>query len=300
MFEKILVPLDGSKLARQVFPHVVSLARAYHSEVTLIGICEPEESEYGQVCRLYIGGEAEELKKELGEDTGASVKTQVVVGESAGQILKYANQNDIGLIIMASHGRSGIMPWSLGGTVTRVLHQVKMPLTIIRAKDKPDEMAGGGLFRKILVPLDGSQASLKVLPCVVEIARGFDCEVTLLQVISSGRHVHTVGGLDFVRFTDLDMSRMKDKAQSYLDGAKAGFEGTRAKVKAEFKFGDATREVINYIRKSDSSLIAMASHGHSRIERWFHDSISFKILQASEKSVLMISSLGASKYNLSF
>ncbi len=295
MLKRILVPLDGSKLARQVFPHVVELARAYDSEVVLIGICKPEESQYGQVYRLYVGGEAERIRQEMGEDTKASVKTEVLVGESADEILSYANRNEVGLIVMASHGRSGILPWSLGSTVTRVLHRVGMPLVIVKVKGEPTGVDKAGLFSKILIPLDGSQASLRVLPCIVEITRKLESEVTLLQVVASGRHVHTIGGLDFVQFADLDMNKKKESAQKYLDAAGASFAGTKAKVKTEVRFGDIAREVVGYVRKSDFSLIALSSHGHSRIERWFHESVSFKILQASEKSVLIVSSLGGSK-----
>jgi len=295
MFKKILVPLDGSKLARQVFPYVVELARAYDSQVTLIGICEPEETEYREVCQLYIGGEAEQLGKEVGKNTVASIKVEVLLGESADEILNYAASNEIDLIVMASHGRSGIVPWSLGGTVTKVLHRVSIPLLVVRASESPTEPGKVGLFSKIFIPLDGSETSLKVLPWVVELTRKFESEVTLLEVISPGRHVHTIGGLDFVRFEDLDMSRMKERAQRYLGAAASGFAGTRARVKTEIIFGDAAREVANYIRKSDFSLVAMASHGHSQFERWFHGSISFKILQACERSVLMVSSSGVSK-----
>ncbi len=289
MFEKILVPLDGSKLARQVFPCVVELARAFDSEVTLIAICEPEESEYRQVCRLYVGSEAEELKKELGEGSRALVKTEVLIGESADQILSYATENDIGLTILASHGRSGILPWSLGSTVSKVLHRMSTPLLVVRVKEEPGEVKKE-LFKKILVPLDGSELSKRILPYLVEVGKKIECEVVLLRVVAEGRHVHTIGGLDFVRFSDLDISRMKEQAQKYLEEASAQFTATKAVVRSEVRFGDAAREVVNYVRGSDFSLIAMASHGHSLLERWFHESVSYKILLGSEKSVLIVSS----------
>lgn len=295
MFEKILVPLDGSKLARQVFPHVVELTRASDSKVILIGICESDESEYGQVCRLYIGGEAEKLRQDMGAGSRVSIKTEVLVGKSADEILGYADRSDVDLIVMVSHGRSGIMPWSLGSTVTKVLHRVNIPLLIVRAKEKPLESDRVGLFNKILIPLDGSEASMRVLAYVIEITKRVESEVTLLQVVPSGKHVHTVGGLDFVKFIDLDISRVKEKAQNYLDRAGAEFAGTKAKLKTELRLGDARREIINYARNTDCRLIAMASHGYSSFERWVHGSISYKILQAGEKSALIVSLLGAAK-----
>jgi nucleotide-binding universal stress UspA family protein len=50
MFNRVLVPLDGSKLAKQVFPTVTELASAFSSEVVIVGVCAPEEKEEGQAC----------------------------------------------------------------------------------------------------------------------------------------------------------------------------------------------------------------------------------------------------------
>jgi len=295
MFNRILIPLDGSKLARQVFPHAVELARAFGSEVVLIGVCEPEESEYGQACRLYIGSEAEQFKKDVGEDSKVSVKTEVLVGKSAEAILDYAGKNDIDLLIMASHGRSGIMPWSLGSTVTKVLHRVDIPLVIARAKETPTESDKVGLFSKILIPLDGSDTSLVVLSLVAELTQKITSEVTLFQAISSGKHVHTIGGLDYVRFADFDVNSMKESARKYLDRLAEKFAGTRAKVKTEVRVGDVAHEIIKYATEGSYSLITILSHGHSGIERFVHGSVSYKILQASEKSVLIVPPSGAKK-----
>ena len=88
MYQRILVPLDGSKLAEQVFPPVAELARAFDSEAVLVEVCEPEESEYGQACRLYINNEAEKLKNDL-KGSAAEVKTTILEGKAAEQILSY-------------------------------------------------------------------------------------------------------------------------------------------------------------------------------------------------------------------
>jgi len=289
MYERILVPLDGSKLAEQVFPYVAELARAFSSEVILIGICEPEESEYGQVCRLYMGNEAEILKS-ITEGSAVEVKTVVIVGKPAGKILDYAEENDISLIIMASHGRSGIMPWSLGSTVTKVLHKVGVPLIIVRTKETPVEPEEMGLFGRILVPLDGSERSEAVLPYVAEITKKLESEIILFQVVEAGRHVHTIGGLDYVPFKYQDIDFKKTNAQKYLGEASYKLAGTKAIVRCETRVGDGAGGIIKFASETDCSLIAISSHGYSGIEAWIHGSVAYKILQASDKSVLLIPS----------
>ena len=73
------------------------------------------------------------------------------------------------------------------------------------------------MFKRILVPLDGSEVSELVLPYVKELAEKARCEVTLLQVIAPSQHVHTVGGLDYVRFTDEQLELMRADARQYLE-----------------------------------------------------------------------------------
>lgn len=290
MYERILVPLDGSKLAEQVFSYVAALARAFDSEVILIGVCEPEEREYGQACQLYMDSEAQKLQSSM-EGSAVKVTTAFIIGKPDKKILSYAEKNDIDLIAMTSHGRSGIMPWSLGSTVNKVLHKVGVPLIIVKAKEIPAEADKAGLFGRILVPLDGSERGAAVLPYVAEIAKKLKSEVILCQVVEAGKHVHTIGGLDYVPFKDQHIDSMKMRAREYLDEERAKFAGTKAITRCEIRAGDCAREIVRFASETDCSLIAMSSHGYSGFEAWLYGSVTYKILQASDKSVLLVPSL---------
>jgi len=291
MYERILVPLDGSKFAEQVFPPVVELARVFGSEVVLVEVCEPEESEYGQACRLYINNEAERLKKSL-QGSAASVRTIVLEGKAAEQILAYAEKSDVSLVMLSSHGRSGIAPWSLGGTASKVLHRVGVPLIIVRARETPEESDKVGLFSRILVPLDSSERSAAVLPYVVELTKKLESGVTLLRVVETGKHVHTIGGLEYIPYKDRDIDKVKTSAQRYLDEVSSKFTKTKATVRSEVRVGDSAREIIRLATETGCSLIAMSSHGYSGIEAWAHGSVTGKILQASKQSFMLVPSLG--------
>jgi len=291
MYERILVPLDGSKFAEQVFPPVVELARVFGSEVVLVEVCEPEESEYGQACRLYINNEAERLKKSL-QGSAASVRTIVLEGKAAEQILAYAEKSDVSLVMLSSHGRSGIAPWSLGGTANKVLHRVGVPLIIVRAKETPEESDKVGLFSRILVTLDGSEKSAAVLPYVVELTKKLESGVTLLRVVETGKHVHTIGGLEYIPFKDRNIDSVKTSAQRYLDEVAFQFAGTKATLKSEVRVGDSAREIIKLASEIGCSLIAMSSHGYSSIKAWVYGSVTGKILQVNKLSFLFVPSLG--------
>jgi len=286
VFEKILVPLDGSVLAEQALPYVTELASAFGSEVTLIGVCEPEEIDQGEACRLSISNKAEEIGKMLAP-SGSRVKTVVLEGKPASQITAYAEKNKIGLIALTSHGRSGLAPWSLGSTVQKILH-LKSPIPLMLVKSQEVDAKCDGLFQRILLPLDSSTQGEVTIPFVVELARKFETEVTLCRIIEDGRHVHSIGGLQYVRFLDQDKNIAASKAEDYLSGVSARFTGTKAKLIHEVRQGDPAREILKIAEEQKKCLIAMASHGHSGIDVWTFGSVTYKIIQASSGPVLLV------------
>jgi nucleotide-binding universal stress UspA family protein len=284
-----MVPLDGSKIAEQAFPYVTELARAFGSEVMSVGICEPEESEYSHICHVYMNNQADLLKSKIGDDTATRVKSVVLSGRPAEEILSYAEKNDISLIVMASHGRSGIKPWSLGSTVDKILHKIAAPLLIIKATEQPSEFEKTRLFNRILVPLDGSEACEVVLPYMSELMQKLKSEVVLLQVVSSCKHVHTIGGIDYIAFKDYDIESMKTRDQEYLNKVCNKLHESKNLVKkCEVRVGDPAQEIVKCANEMDCQLIMLPSHLHSGIERWAFGSVTYKILQTTNKSILLI------------
>lgn len=145
MYKKILVPLDGSELAKKALPQAEKLANAFGSEITLFQVVpfmpiygSPElvtpliiDEKQKEVAERYLLGLAEELKQK-GLKVSAAVKTgqQVAV-----EIIDFAKENGADLIIMCTHGRSGITRWVLGSIALKVLTRAETPILLIRSKD---------------------------------------------------------------------------------------------------------------------------------------------------------------------
>lgn len=286
MLDKVLLPLDGSKLAEQVFPTVTELASALGSKVVIVGVCESEDKEEGYACRLYINNKFEQLKGSLA-GSRASLEMVELFGNPAEQILSYAEVKKVDLIIMSSHGRSGIMPWSLGSTIDKVFKKIGIPLIVVRAKEQPEEVR---LFSRIVVPLDGSEKSAAVLPYVKELANISPCEVFPIRVVESGRHVRTVGGLDYVQFKEQDVSSMKATVEKYLEDVCTDLALTKAKVICEVRVGDAAQEILKFANEIGCTLMAMTSHGHHGIEAWALGSVTSKVVAVAKQSVLLVPS----------
>jgi nucleotide-binding universal stress UspA family protein len=150
MYKKILVPLDGSKLAESVLPHVESLARCSpKAEVMLVSVTERvsgfaavDDSAQPSGERLIpeaVGKEERQARKYLDRivkplaDKGIKVLTEVLLGKPADEIILFATNEGCDLIVMASHGRSGPSRWTHGSVAEKVFRSNCAPVLMIKA-----------------------------------------------------------------------------------------------------------------------------------------------------------------------
>jgi nucleotide-binding universal stress UspA family protein len=286
MIARILVPLDGSEMAGQVFPALAELARAFSPEIDLLGFCQPGATEATPSCAIYIRNEAAFLSEMTGN--AAVIKREYATIEIADEIKRYTTENKIDLIMFAAHEKKGIEPWSLEYSVNHLLNVSGTPLLVIR--DAYDDLATGkDVFGNILVPLDGSQKSTCILPLVIELAKKFKSKITLMQVIEKEHRVRTVGGLDSVQFREEDIANEINEAQRYLDDVLNKFTLKRARTRTPVAKGEAAEEILKYAASIDASLIAMSSHIHSALETWFYGSVTQEIIRSGTCSFLFAS-----------
>lgn len=147
MYKKMLVPLDGSELSECSLEHVKAVAKGCQcNDVILLRVIEPDPqiADIGGVTserwyrdaqakvqtevKKYISQVANKLKKE-----GLNTKSVIVKGRAADEILNYANKNQMDLIIMSTHGRSGVSRWVFGSVAEKVIRHSTLPILIVRA-----------------------------------------------------------------------------------------------------------------------------------------------------------------------
>jgi nucleotide-binding universal stress UspA family protein len=155
MYQKILIPLDGSELAECVLPHVESIAKGCGSgSVIFVRVVEPTALPYGPFTDggyVVTKPEADQIRKDLDANNkkqaeeylnqitsqhkypGLDVHSEVLTGKPADVIADYATDNEVDLIAIATHGRSGISRWTLGSVAERVLHSACVPVLMVRA-----------------------------------------------------------------------------------------------------------------------------------------------------------------------
>ena len=147
MYNRILVPLDGSELAECVLPHVDSIAKGCGvREVVFLRVAEAfhQRSDYANYLSQEVVNSidadnkaaAEKYLSQLIKRTrygGVSIKSEVITGAPAESIADYATKNSIDLITIATHGRSGISHWAWGSVADRVLRSACVAVLMVRA-----------------------------------------------------------------------------------------------------------------------------------------------------------------------
>ena len=148
MYKKIMVPLDGSKLAECVLPHLETIVRGCESpEVIVVKAVEPLSVPYGREISQFTSleqvktyethqrVEAEKYLKEVVarlKKSGVKAKADVIYGKADESLSDYATKNDVDLVVIATHGRSGISRWVWGSVADRLVRSVCVPVLMVR------------------------------------------------------------------------------------------------------------------------------------------------------------------------
>ncbi|NWF53832.1 MAG: universal stress protein [Syntrophaceae bacterium] len=136
------------------------------------------------------------------------------------------------------------------------------------------------MFKKILVPLDGSKLAEKILPRVEKIVGRGPTEVHCIRVVVSYR-------VDPQEEKE-EREKLMQEAWSYLEGIVSRFRKKRVKAYATVVYGKDAVQICDYARKNKFDLIAMATHGRSGISRWALGSVADKVLSCSAVPVMLI------------
>ena len=157
MYKKILVPLDGSELAECVLPHVEAFIKGFNiRDVILVRVMEPVKPDVRVYDNIFndefirqaqkIWSDVEQQGKTAIKDylikiserlkqKGTAIHSEVLVGDAAKKLADYSDANDIDLIVMATHGHSGIKRWIMGSVAEKLFRSASTPVLMVRAAE---------------------------------------------------------------------------------------------------------------------------------------------------------------------
>lgn len=298
MYERILVVLDGSDLAEVAVPYAEELSRHLGSQIVLASVLwvAPEsaldimfesgrERPYSDLMETPVGQYLHKVAIQADH-----VERIVLTGMPDEQILGLADNYRVKLVVLSSHGESGVKRLVFGSVAHEVVRAAKVPVLILKPKsDIPRSRVDPGV-RKILVPLDGSQVSEAVLPYVEELALKFGADLTLLSVLAKGYHNITQSGHKWVVYPEQQMESDKASAMIYLNKVADRLTKKGIAFVSEVKFGDPAEQIVNSVVEMGADLVAMSSHGRSGIARWALGSVADKVLRIADAPVLLVKS----------
>jgi nucleotide-binding universal stress UspA family protein len=265
---RILVPLDGSTTAEAVLSHLRRIIDRHESQLILLQAESQAPTVGEEDAEKYLRRIAFRLTND-GYPTSHILRR----GTAAEAILEVAGEEQVTLIAMTTHGRTGAARWVMGSVAEKVLQASPKPVLVTRSF--PSTQSRGKLealpLRNVLVPLDGSRFSLAVLEPVLDLVRSVDAHVRLL---------HVEEPTPYDGRWDLPDETLKAADQLLREAC--------IPATIEQRKGDAGEEILKAAAETESDLIAMTTHGRSGPSRWVYGSVTAKVLRSSPIPLLVV------------
>jgi nucleotide-binding universal stress UspA family protein len=300
MYKRILVPLDGSKLAEGVLPYVQKIAEATGSEVELLRVFNPAPVEladpaHGRYLHNIDASSRDESLDYLNAvrmsmaDLPSRVSCEAIPGHPASCIVAEADKAAGTLLAMSTHGRTGVSRWLLGSVTDKVLHATACPLLIVRSRDGGKAPAEAQL-KTVIVTLDGSSMAEQVLPYLTPLAKSLGLMVTLVRVIPpEGLHFgfrdYPVGHYRNISIEEETPKHAADYLRQVSDKLRA--DGLDSFQECVLR-GNPAEAIVDLAKATPDNLVAMTTHGRSGLGRWVLGSVADRVVRHSGDPVLVV------------
>ena len=287
MFERVILPLDGSKTGEMVLPYAYEIAAKAGKEIVLAGVCEDDTDKY-RIYVSYLSSLSEEIMSSLqsyGIKEKLLVKSEILKGNPADEIIRYAQENTNNLLVMSSHGYTDVQPPFIGNVVNKVLSKIYNPVVLIKKPVDSKVYERGNLIKRMLVPLDGSGLGEGIIPYAARMAESMNADISLFNAM------YPWGlGLGEVGPTYEEEEARKAKVISYLDKVGEDFRNRGINTDCVAITGFAGQEIVAYADGKNADLIAMTTHGRTGLLRYVFGSVAYKVIHSGDTPVLLVRS----------
>ncbi|MGE0487911.1 MAG: universal stress protein [Vulcanimicrobiota bacterium] len=262
---RILVPVDGSALSEVSLEYAAYVAELRQGQLLLLR--SGPEAGY----REYLENHAEKLRQR-----GLQVSVSEDQQRAEEAILALSDQVD--LVVMSSHGEGGLGRWLMGSTTTRVVQACSKPVLVVggqaleRVEFRP--------FRRLMVPLDGSEICMAAVAPAVAMARAARAELLLFRSLVTSDLDHALPSVAAAHAAEEAM------ASEYLEGVRTGIEGVETRLLMHA--ATPTRGIVAVAESEEIDLIVMTTHGRSGFVRWICGSVTEAVLYQAPCPVLVV------------
>lgn len=307
MFQRIVVPLDGSERAERAVSVAARLARGTGGQVLLLEVVNtptdysggviPEASvELEEQVEADIPIAQEYLKKIAGSPVmaGIETKTEVLFGLPALSILGTTRQGD--LLVLCSHGRTGFARWVLGSVAHTLVHQSTVPMLILTQSEASSLLKNQETARplRVLVPLDGSEFAEAALSPAAHLMEALAAPghgiLHLVQVIpvSAARGEEGMTGAE----NEGALSRASSYLATTTECVQTTEKALKLSITSKAVLGvDVAHTLLGLAEQQGSNtsdLIAISTHGRHGLERWVMGSVTERVLNSTNLPMLIV------------
>jgi nucleotide-binding universal stress UspA family protein len=295
MYRTILVPLDGSAFGERALPMALEVARATGAQLVLVraagasvlpGVDATEaQCQAISEAESYLADEALNLAGQ-----GIQAATAVPFAPAAEAILLEVAMRRADLVIMCTHGRSGLGRWIYGSVAEGVLTRSPVPVLLVRPTGAQPALTPVPGQSCLLVPLDGSAWAEAALPHAAALARNFGCGIQLLTVVAPPRIPYSdmTPTLDMLEAGEAQSKANQTHAHEYLGEAAERLRRDGLRAETAVLEGPPADAILRQAHAIGARLILMATHGRSGLARLLLGSVALEVVHRTLLPVLLV------------
>ncbi len=282
--ERVLFPTDFSSGATRAFPQAVSFADQHDAELHVVNVPESDRESVASlpvapnVLKEWRGAQPGEDAPDL--EALSVVQRQLEPGVPPERIVAYVKGHDVDLVVMGTHGRRGLRRMMLGSVTEEVLRTAPCPVVTVRADDEDEPRTDA---RRILAPVDFSDASETAVDHARELARTYNTDLHLLHVVEEVNYTSAYGVESPLSPLDEIVARV-EKTLGEMARETVGDES----VQVSARVGYAPWTILDYVENNDVDLIVIATHGRSGFDRVLLGSVAERVLRRSSVPVFLV------------
>ena len=289
---RVLFPTDLSEGAKRAFPQAAHLADWHDAELHVLNVTGRHRHDYEETKNHFPIPDdtlTEWLRRPSKSVSGSKwpdlealpiTQKQIESAEPAEQIVDYAGEEDIDLIVMGTHGRRGVDRMLFGSVTEEVVRKAPCPALTVRTDA---DVTPGQAVRRVLAPVDFSDASEAAIQHAQEIAMTYGAEIDLLHVVEEPFYPPEYG-VGSPAFPTTEIIENVEKQLGDLAREKIGYEH----VMIEARTGSPAREILDYVSENEIDLVVLATHGRTGLNRVLLGSVAERVLRQSPKPVFVV------------
>ncbi|RME87826.1 MAG: universal stress protein [Anaerolineae bacterium] len=284
---RVVVLLDGSDNAAQALPIAKAICQAVNAHLHLLSSVKnhtPALREQFEATRqkraAYLAGVTDALRGD-----GFDVNYAVRPGFIADATLAYVTEQDIDLIITTTQGKSGEKHWGTGGVSRKLAQRTTRPILLVQCTDGEGEKATPPTLRRILIALDGSLRSERVLPYARLLAQAFHSELELLGVPDVPDFKEYRAPAEFIQIL---RKRKEANMRKFLNAVARSLRRDGVKVHTTVTGSMPARTILEISEEKDVDLIMLTARGRGGLKLLFLGSVAEQVIRESKRPVFVV------------